>query len=1040
MRKMKLFYPLLCAGLMSVGAQAQKLVMMSNPEVPWQYIITQVSPNGEWAVGNIANEAGQAFVWNLKTNKITNLSPRGIFSFAYRVSNNGVVSGAFNDSQATSYGVTIENGGYWKNGRWHHLDDSKLDEITKSTNGSLMNGVSPDGNYVGGLALVGGKWTPVAWNLEKGEMSTYPYMNGAGAIYDIADNGMAGGYTYDPVKKNRTPVLWKSTSAADSVMVSLNTIGPAALVSSISSDRKYALADTLIYNIETGERTPILKKGHYDYFNFEYFGINKQGTVWGYYADDMGSYKPALVKNGEAIDVNAFFAEKGFDTSNYMILHVNGVSDDEKTYAVQAIDQMYMPHAMIIKLDQNTTTPAPVALEAHAHFGIKAVELSWSAPLFADVAPTAYDVYRDGTKVASVAAGVTDYVDAEAAEGSHSYAVKAVYEGGESDLSDAADVELVAPVLTAPANLKAEARGLNNVYLYWNAPRTSKERLNYFNDGLEVTGLGGGTTVFECAVRFKQTVLAAYAAKGQKVTEVAFYPMAKQKAWTINFYRADDTATPVYTQSIDASKLIYGQENIVKLTTPLELPAEGDLIYAIKAEPLEAGSYNVIGLVDGTGIAGYTDLMRRTEDGGDFTSLHEDAFNNADGGFDYNSTYAMSLLFGTEASDAAEVKAYKVLQNGTLAATVESTNAVLKGLEDGTYSYEVKAVYADDSEGPAAAVTATVALDVENVPSVKNVDVAVEGAAMKAEWDAPADDSRATISYSDETLAGGLVGTEENNYSYLVKAIYDGDKLNGMSGYQIKAFRFYPLAQSDFTFFLYKDGVKVAEKFVESYNLNEWNEVALDEPLTLDASSAYELVLDSYDVEPGKAPLGLDGRLAHAGYSNLFSTDEGKTFSTTDGSGNWMIGLVTGEPEATPLAVEGYNVLIDGRETAPEPIKETTYSQEFSEKGTHSIKVNVVYPEPLGEFSGTTVFFEINVSGIDKLTADELTFTRGEHDGVIRVNGGEVAMLHIFSASGAKAASARGSEINVSQLTPGAYVLSVTMLNGKVKTAKVVLK
>lgn len=36
MRKMKLFYPLLCAGLMSVGAQAQKLVMMSNPEVPWQ--------------------------------------------------------------------------------------------------------------------------------------------------------------------------------------------------------------------------------------------------------------------------------------------------------------------------------------------------------------------------------------------------------------------------------------------------------------------------------------------------------------------------------------------------------------------------------------------------------------------------------------------------------------------------------------------------------------------------------------------------------------------------------------------------------------------------------------------------------------------------------------------------------------------------------------------------------------------------------------------------------------------------------------------
>lgn len=61
-------------------------------------------------------------------------------------------------------------------------------------------------------------------------------------------------------------------------------------------------------------------------------------------------------------------------------------------------------------------------------------------------APTAYNVYRDGERIAAVTGGTATYVDATATEGQHTYNVTAVFDEGESGFSNTATVNVATGV------------------------------------------------------------------------------------------------------------------------------------------------------------------------------------------------------------------------------------------------------------------------------------------------------------------------------------------------------------------------------------------------------------------------------------------------------------------------------------------------------------------------------------------------------------------------------------------------------------------
>ncbi len=69
------------------------------------------------------------------------------------------------------------------------------------------------------------------------------------------------------------------------------------------------------------------------------------------------------------------------------------------------------------------------------------VALEWTVPDVPDgLTLTGYNIYRDGEKCGDVEAGASAYTDEMPAEGSHKYAVSAVYDAGESGLSNTVDV------------------------------------------------------------------------------------------------------------------------------------------------------------------------------------------------------------------------------------------------------------------------------------------------------------------------------------------------------------------------------------------------------------------------------------------------------------------------------------------------------------------------------------------------------------------------------------------------------------------------
>lgn len=1041
----------ICSSLLLAwsGAKAQSALVLQSPEVDVEYQVTAMSPNGKWACGNVNDGYARGFRWNLTTGEFIELSPQGYNSVALSVSNDGTVAGTFMDDQFLSNGGTIEAAGYYKDGEWHHLNSTLLDAPGDDVAGSQAQAISPNGKLVAGIAVVNRYYTPVVWNIETGEMSQYIFKNpdatrssqSVGSIFAIADNGTACGYLYRTKTRengstvtNRTCAIW--TSPNDTICPAWESFGPYCYANSISSDGTKVLAYDRVYDITTKTSTSVISFDNY--ISYLLYNVNNNGTVAGYAQVDMDSSADAvIIKDGKVVKVADLLSEAGADMSKYpYLIQAVSVSDDENTYLLMAYDTESVPRALAVKLGENVTTPAPAYAKAKALDGVGAVELVWAAPLANASAVTGYDIYRNGTKVNSQPLTTLYYVDNGLADGEYSYTVKALYDGATSEDSPAATANVAQLSTNAPTNLIAVQRGLNNVRLMWDAPLPALPSYTYTNDVQEIYSLGGGEYSFENAVRLRSELLASYSAKGMKLSDVCFYPMASQPQWTVNIYTADNDSVAIYSQTVDGSGLQYGVQNRIHLTTPVTIPEGKDLIVGIGVN-VSKSSYNVVGVTFGQCTPGYTDLMRRA-DQTHFYSLYDQAQISEDGAYMYETAWPIMAMFSDEAgSQAAEVKNYRIYANNAQVSELTATESTLTGVADGEYTYGVSAIANSGSESAQATAQLTLKKNTD-VYKPLNVQVTVKESTMTATWEQPADDNRTVLTYSSNTPNGGTAG------AFMAKTTYSRDVTRSLDGYQVKAFRFYPLADADFTFYLEKDGERVVELPVDSYTLNQWNEVKLDEPVTLDCDAEYGLILDLYDVLDETAALAQDNQLSHKGVSDLYSTDEGESFSSlaTDGgkNANWMMGMVLGTAEAADLHVKGYNVRIDNQQVNTETLSTTTYQQTFSDtsKKTHRLQVQALYDEPTtATYSSDLVYFVIDpTSAINDVTANgAIQVTQGTTH--LQVAGVSVKQLDLYAANGALTARSASDSVSISNLSHGVYVLVISTNDGKKYSQKV---
>ncbi len=1051
---------LLASLLMSGAAWAQTAVKPMVMTTPNEYYIVATSPNGKWACGVYADYSDEryGFRWNLESNEIQLLDPSNP-SLAYSISNDGIVAGEYTDNTYRSNGASISLAGYWDGKKW-----VRLEMPTATVSAAGASSISPDGQYITGHIEENGQYIGYVWKDGK-ILRKLNDKNGISMPYAISPDGQyVAGWIQD---QNRQACFWGPDGSYTTLT---NDESPWSSGRKFTPDGSKLLyfggwtqvgdnyGISAIYDMNTGTKSVVFPAD--DTGDFDFFDISDKSTVM--CANNDLAY---IYQDGKGAYAYKYLQDKGIDLADrhifvnpesptdsegkplYQISRAATISADDNIMGFQYYNDdkdeqgnySISVQSMVVKFNQASNGLCPVSVKATQLSGIKSVLVTWK-PNVAAQGITGYNVYRDGEKVNTAAIDGQSFVDANVANGEHKYTVSAIYGTDESGKSEETALTVADKQLSAPEGLFTRQRGYNSAYVEWSAPESNFSTLSYFDANtasIETFGLGLDGVSYETGVRFDKTTLDAY--KGQQITSVGFYPLEEQGGWKINLYTHDNDGKLklIYTQPITGN-INYGARNTVKLDTPQNLP-DNDLIVATEVAVTTA-SQSINGLDYGHATEGYTDLVRMSTEP-DFYSIGEQMQSQ---NYLYSATWPISATITPVGADLSQdnVKSYNIYADGKLVGSSDENDYVVSNLSEGTHNIGISTVYANGKESAANTTAISITPDDSQLSAIQNVNVVnTSETAINATWNAPADRDCVQVQYcSGSASTQAVTAPAENNYGLMVGAIYPSKTFRGRDGYVIRSARFYPLSDATYTVYLYKNGTLISQTEVNDYKLNQWNEVALEEPVTIDAKATYQLVIDCYDVTPDSPAIAVDNNSPVSGYSDIYSLD-GETWNPISSAAvfaNWMIGLNIENPDAKALPVSGYDAYIDGAKKNAEKLTTTSFAYDLgnTNRTDHTIRVDVYYDVMPTSVKGNVNRFTINATGISENTVDRITMRQGDNE--ITVSGNNVTSIEIASADGKSIAKAKGNTVSINGIATGVYVVKA-VVDGKNITRKIAI-
>ena len=336
---------------------------------------------------------------------------------------------------------------------------------------------------------------------------------------------------------------------------------------------------------------------------------------------------------------------------------------------------------------------------------------------------TGYKVYRDGTLITTITdPATTAYADNGLATGTYVYTVTATYTGGESVPTAPATAVVSPAVLQPPTNLTATVVS-NDVTLDWDnpVPPAAGDWITWAQD---VVGNSVGTNAaaqFAVAHRWTAADLAPYA--GRTLTQIKFVPAYESCTYTVKVWTggsATNAGTLVSSQVVPTFTI--GEWNLVILTTPVPIPATGELWYGFEVNT--TGGYPA-GCDDGPPIEGKGNMMYFQ---GAWTTLTALAptltYNWSVKAFAQSGAAAKAVELKPIAESKAAVmqtgdlaahrytptaqtraiNGYKVYRDGVLISTITNpdvTTYLDLDLANATYNYGVSATYTNGESTPA---------------------------------------------------------------------------------------------------------------------------------------------------------------------------------------------------------------------------------------------------------------------------------------------------------------------------------------------------
>lgn len=1051
-----------CA-LMSPQAGAETIRLNS----PVDCTIFGISDNGEWAVGMQGNAMSEmyAFRWNLITNEVEVSEVPS--ECGTSIADDGTYCGGF--PYTDEKGRQRQVPGY-NDGTWHPLPLPEGATVTEAFDGSI----SSDGRHMAITIMLDNKYQ-IAQYKDREFVRILKSDNDHSRVYDISNDGSkVGGWTNAHIpglSVNRTGCYWEGDS--DYKIIDIDPSNPErspwAGVRTFTTDGNYALYyggwfvptngnPPYIHglkNLTTGEITSIPTVD----------GQSESLLVYGL-ADDLtivGTYNnfACITQNGKTSYLADWLLdEKGIDVRNewpevmnyeglYMMQSANCIQANGKSIGLIYNGSDMEMHSMVIKFDVTLENCAPAAVKLAEIEKAYTARINWIMPYGMDLSTVkGYNLYRNGVKINPTPITADYYYDSNLEAGTeYKYQVAAIYEEGESELSEANTIVLAGSNIEKPSKFASRQKGLNSVALSWEEPYTNLVDKHYYDNESVTEGFGTSelNTTAEVAIKYDAEELALYG--NSKITGVEFLPMSEQKNWKVNLYSEDaegkltKLASHKVTQAIKA-----GERNLFTLPEAIDIPQGANLITAVSFTAVdELNIQNIIGMQFGKSVPGYSDLARpETIPPKNFESLAEASQGS---GINMKVAWKIGVILSPEgsAADIDKVDHYVLTRDNTEIYSGNDFSYVDANRPEGTYNYAVKAIYSDGRTSGESVATQKVSLRADASYAAQDVNVAGDGDNIKVTWKAPIDNDENFVTWAKGDKANSRITAANNNYNMQAAAIYTPTMFTGLDGYVITGAKFYPTCDATYTVII-DNGPRTEELVyheVESYKANTWNTVYFDEPIVLQPNTRYRMILDCYDVEDGGSPLAVDDNRGTLGYSCLINVspeeEQWQEVSASTGtSANWMMGVVLADPNPSELPIKGYDVTVDGSKINDELIPETSYSYpkaslSGSDKTRHLLTVDTWYEPSTRAVVGQPVQFTINTLGVDESFVADMTVT---NDGAILTvtNATSVAL---YDVNGVKAAAAEGDSVRLDDLTAGIYVVKATDASGKTIVTKI---
>lgn len=964
-------------------------MLFRTPE-DWENVfLTGMSPNGRFVSGYTdTNGTPMAFVWDITSGKGEFVSTN-YYSRTTGVSNDGTICGWRVDVDPVT-GETISTSdetlfyGYYQNGTW-----------TRQPEGMKVSGITGDNILYGSS---NGK--PATYNINTKELTLFSKEDGSIDCAN-ADGSTYCGHIYKGGRQ--VPSYWHKAGSPITISTerecSVTAVSANGLWMLLDNEEWGSYCDIAGYRYSVADsRLEVLTSMGAQYPNrYEWMhSVTDDGTLYGVFDETMMLYESgkalAYTPDGVWHDVADILAERDFAPEGLLLQSCKYVSADHNTFVLTAFpadvpsEEAYT-FALALRFNAQLRYAAPVNVKATQLFGVGTVKVSWDAPVMSEEDVASYKVLRNGVLISTEDANTFECYDSNVERNTeYTYTVVAVYaDGVESQPSYPSTLTVELKGHSPARELAMRQSGINDINLTWQSPVISIPKLQYFNEENEFSAFGTSGYDSEWAIRIPASEISVY--NDMDVRTFQFLPTGPQEGYELRLYTglsgsSKYDSTPFYTQSIDPATLQYGTVNTIQLTTPQPLPEGKDLLVAVYIA--QKGNNNMLGISHEGFRAGYTDLCRVIGIHDQFVSIAQESSVRTE------IVVPVGVGLGsTENMKASMVSNYEVSDNGVLVGSTENVAYRLEDVAEGEHRFAVRTLYQDGGYSEPVTLTAQIRKnEAAFIPvSDLNVKVGAEGKASFS-WKAPLNDDCTNIHWGDLNPTGGL--SYEGYPVFSVASIYPVTKTNAYAGdYEITHLFFYPTADADFR--LYLDDNEGAEPFYDDYvweyELDKLNFVKLPEPITIDQSTNYRLVIDVSGCELGLSPLAFDSSNSSMdGYSNLLNAGNDwmslNDVLQIDEHPNWLMGMVIRQKNARPMPLQGYNVIVDGIRQNRQLLTDNAFTTGTLSNGSHQATVDVVYDAQRTVKSAVVTFqTEGDPDAIETVKDNDASSTRYDLEG-----------------------------------------------------------